>query len=307
MNTTAIAAAIRARSTTPSVARLRDFVELTKPRLSFMVLITVAVAMLVCDAGSVSLLTLAAVVGSTGLVAASACVWNQIAERRIDAKMGRTADRPLPAGRVSVTEASCFSIVSLVLGCGGLTVSGGIWSAGLGLLTWLIYVVIYTPMKQRSAWNTFYGAIAGALPVLIGWSATAAPLDSISLAKGMAIFTVVFLWQFPHFMAIAWKYRDDYANASLRMASVVEPTGRLSGRIAIVAAAALLPVTASLAFVGSFTPLYLGLVTFLGVWQLSLAVRFARARTAHSARVLLRASLVYLPLLLLCITCIPIL
>lgn len=306
MNTTAITSAIRSRSSVPALGRVRDFVEMTKPRLSSMVLVTVAVAMLVCETGTVTLSMLTLVVISTGLVAASACVWNQVAERDIDRFMNRTADRPLPAGRVGVTEASWFALVTLTIGSLGLAFLGGVWTAVLGASTWLIYVAIYTPMKRFSAWNTFFGAIAGAMPVLIGWSATASPLDRSSWLKALAIFSVVFIWQFPHFMAIAWKYRDEYAAASLRMASVVEPTGRLSGAIALMGAFALIPVGASLAFVGEFVPLYLVLTTLLGLWQFSVAARFARSRDGLTARGLLRTSLVYLPLLMLCATLIPV-
>ena len=305
MNTAAVAAAIRSSTSAPTWARVRDFVELTKPRLSLMVLVTVAVTMLVCDADAVNLGPIAWVLVSTGLVAASACVWNQVAERHIDSLMVRTSDRPLPAGRVGPGEATTFAALMLVLGCGGLLLVGGIWSAALGLVTWLIYVLIYTPMKQRSAWNTFFGAIAGATPVLIGWSATATPLAPASGLKALILFSIVFAWQFPHFMAIAWRYREDYAAASIRMASVVDSQGWLAGAVAVLGAAALLPVASALAWLSPRAPVYLAVTLLLSLWFLWVTCRFAVRRDDRSARSLLRASLVYLPLVLLSATLLP--
>ena len=183
MNTTAIAASLRARSAALPRSRVRDFIELTKPRLSLMVLVTVAVAMLVCDAG-VSIATLLFVVASTGLVAASASVSNQIAERDVDRLMQRTNDRPIPDGRVSVGDASFFAMATLAIGCVGLVLSGGGWTCAMGLATWFMYVAIYTPMKRRSAWNTFFGAIAGAFPVLDRLVGHRRPLRAFELDEG---------------------------------------------------------------------------------------------------------------------------
>ncbi len=221
------------------LARAADYVELTKPRIATLVLVTVVVAAFVADWGPPSGWLLLNTLLGTALVAASASALNQWLERDTDALMVRTADRPLPAGRLSVAQVVTFGLVSVVLGVGYLAAFVGWTTAALGLLTWLLYVVIYTPLKRRTPANTAVGAVAGALPVLMGWTAVGAPLD----LRAWSLFLIVFLWQFPHFMAIAWIYRRDYAGAGLKMLSTVDPSGYRAGAQAIIAALVLVPVS----------------------------------------------------------------
>ena len=196
-----------------------------------------------------------------------------------------------------------FSLVCFVAGGLQLAVNVNLACAGWALLTWVIYVLAYTPLKKVSATNTAVGAVAGALPVLIGWSAVGVELD----ARALALFLILFLWQFPHFMAIAWLYRRDYGQAGYKMLTVVESSGRRAGWQAVLAALALIPVSIVpvLAVPGTLSVLYVAGAALLGLGQLALAALFWRQRTELRARLLLRASLVYLPTLLLMLMLTP--
>jgi protoheme IX farnesyltransferase len=227
-----------------------------------------------------------------GLVAASASALNQWWERSSDAKMNRTAGRPLPAGRLSARHVLWFGFVTLFAGSIELAAFVNWMTAGFGLATWLIYVLAYTPLKSRSPVNTAVGAVSGALPILIGWSAVGAAIDM----HAMALVGVMFLWQFPHFMAIAWLHRGDYARAGQQMLTVVDPSGFRAGAQAAVAALALVPVS----LVPALSPqaasplVYCGWTMVLGGGQLGAAIAFLIRRDDRAARRLLRASLVYM-------------
>jgi protoheme IX farnesyltransferase len=207
--------------------------------------------------------------------------------------MRRTADRPCAAGRVSSTEAVLLALVGLLGGVTWLTMKVNTPTALLGLLSWVLYVVIYTPLKTRSPLNTVVGAIAGAIPLMMGWTATGASLD----LTAWSLAGVLFLWQFPHFMAIAWLYRHDYAAGGHRMLSVVDPTGVRCGLQAIVGALVLIPISLIPALdptAGS--PMVYGLWSLaFGAAQFAFALRFALYRDEQNARQLLKATLVYLP------------
>jgi protoheme IX farnesyltransferase len=208
--------------------------------------------------------------------------------------MPRTADRPLCAGRLYPTEVLFFAAVTVAAGAVYLWLLVN-WQAALwGLATWFVYVWVYTPLKMASPLNTMVGAVAGALPVFIGWSVGQTVLD----ARGAALFLVVFLWQFPHFMAIAWIYREQYSQAGMRMLPVVDPSGRRAGAQAVLAAAALLPISLLPMIYTPGVLWYLAAAVLLGLAQLWCAVAFCVDRNQTSARWLLRASLVYLPALL---------
>jgi protoheme IX farnesyltransferase len=293
MSTTTIAVA---PARTAAWARVRDYVELTKPRIAAMELVVVAAAAMVATWGTPDpRVVLHALVG-TLLVAASASAANQWLERRLDGRMPRTADRPLPAGRLAAWQAASFSAASLAAGMIYLVVLVNLASAGWALATWAVYVLAYTPLKTRSTTNTAVGAVSGALPVLIGWTATGTAID----ARAVALVLVLFLWQFPHFMAIAWLYRDQYARAGHRMLTVIEPTGRRAGWQAVLAALPLVPVSIVpvLENPGLGSIVFLVAAALLGLGQLALAAVFWQQATDFRARLLLRASLVYLPTLL---------
>jgi protoheme IX farnesyltransferase len=272
--------------------RAADYFELTKPRIVAMELVTVIVAAyLAAPWGLNSWMLLHTVLGAA-LVAASAGAFNQWWERETDARMPRTAGRPLPAGRLAPRHVIAFSAATLVAGTLELVFAVSVLTAGVALATWLVYILAYTPLKTRSPHNTAVGAVSGALPILIGWTATGAAID----VRAVALVAVMFLWQFPHFMAIAWLYRADYARAGQRMLPVVDATGLRAGAQAVVGALALIPVS----LVPALSPhagspaIYCGWTLLLGAAQLAAATRFLLHRDDRSARRLLRASLAYL-------------
>jgi protoheme IX farnesyltransferase len=279
-----------------ALARAADYVQLSKLKIAALELVVVAVAMYVAAAGPVDVMPLIATLLGTTLVAASASAANQWLERWTDACMPRTQDRPLPAGRLAPGEVLGFSGLLLLVGTALLGLAVNWWCAVAAILTWLVYVVAYTPLKRLSPANTAVGAVSGALPVVIGWTAVEAPWD-LRLA---ALVMVLFLWQFPHFMAIAWLYRREYAAAGHQMLTVIDPSGLRAARQSISAAALLLPVSLvpMVGYAEAGRLWYVAWALLLGACQLFLAVRFFARRDDASARLLLRASLIYLPSLL---------
>lgn len=281
---------------TALLSRAADFLELTKPRIAVLELVVVLAAGFVATHGQPDPgLLLAAMLG-TALVAASASAANQWLERRSDALMARTASRPLAAGRMTGGEALAFAGLMLAAGILQLSLFVNLACAGWALGTWAMYVLAYTPLKTRSVLNTAVGAVAGAMPVLIGWSASGASLD----LRAASLFLVLFLWQFPHFMAIAWLYREDYAAAGQQMMTVVDPSGRRAGQQAVLNAFVVIPVSLVpvLAAPGLGSLLYAAGALTLGIAQLIFAIHFSRSPGDGPARRLLKASLVYLPTLL---------
>ena len=274
--------------------RVADFVELTKPKIAVMELVTVTVAAFVARWHALDMLSLLHALIGTTLVAASASALNQCLEIHLDRLMDRTIDRPLPAGRISASEAIAFGLITGVAGVAYLAIAVGTQVAALGLLSWVLYVVIYTPLKTRTTLNTFIGAVAGAMPVLMGWFAA----GGVWGLAPLVLFAIVFLWQFPHFMAIAWLYRHQYAASGMKMLPVVDPSGRSAGVQAVCSALVLVPVSL-LPSVIQFAGLWYFIAALvLGLAQLAAAVWFCRTPNERSARCLLRASLIYLPLLL---------
>ena len=269
-----------------------DYVALTKPRLNMLVVATSAAGFYLGASGPLNLPHMAAAVAGTTLVAGGAAALNQVYERDTDALMRRTRMRPLPDGRVSAFDAR-----SSAWSCGaGLVLLGArvnLQATALALATLVTYLIIYTPMKRRSPLATLVGAVPGALPPLIGWVAAHGSLS----VGGAALFLIVFLWQIPHFMAIAWLYRDDYGKAGFPLLPVIEPDGRRTGRQAVAYAAALVPASLIPAFVGLSGSVYAAVALALGAALLWLAVRFAVTRSDRSARWLFFSSITYLPLI----------
>jgi protoheme IX farnesyltransferase len=294
--------AVLTEQSVPWAARVSDYVELSKPRIATMVLVVVATSGYVARWGQPDLVLLHAVLG-TLLVASSASALNQLLERGRDAMMKRTADRPLPAGRLRTAEAATFAVATAVAGLLYLCLVVNWVAAMWALATWLIYVLVYTPMKPLTAGNTLVGAVSGALPVLIGWSAVGGTLNAYADPRGMALFLILFLWQFPHFMAIAWMYRQQYAKAGLQMLTVVDPTGRQAAWQAVTTSLLLIPVSlVPVALVaGRSVWVYLIITAVLGIGQLVCSIYFLRQRSDRSARRLLRATLLYLPAQLACL------
>lgn len=280
------------------LTRFLDYVELTKPKIAVLALITVSLGYAL-SAAELGLHTnwwsqLGHAVFGIALVAASSSAWNQLFERRIDAKMIRTCRRPLPAGRLTVWEVVTFGTVTAIVGVAWLGYYVNGLTAGLAALTLVLYAGVYTPLKRYTILNTVVGAIPGALPPVLGWTAAGGGLD----LGAFALFAILFLWQFPHFMAIAWLYRQDYADAGLKMIPVVDPTGWKTGLTAIGYSVALLPVSWLPAQWGLAGIGYAGAATILGVWYILASVQFLRLKTVLAARRLLWTSLLYLPALL---------
>ncbi len=275
---------------TPS--RFADYVELTKPKIAVMALFTVGVGYLLGAAGSISLLVLFHTLVGAGLVAAGGSALNQWLERDIDAKMHRTLKRPLPAGRLTPFESLAFGLGLGMAGLAYLFLTVPYPAGVVAAATFISYVAIYTPLKTMTVWNTVVGAVPGALPPMIGWCAAR---GWESPAGGLALFLVIFVWQIPHFLAIAWMYRNDYARGGLRMLPGIDPSGSRTAFVMVATCIALVPV--------GVLPLAFGLGGWLtaagaivsGWFFLRAALRFSRNRTDGLARSVLRASLLYLP------------
>ena len=285
------------------LSRVRDYVELTKPKIAVLVLLVVIASGTVASWSQPDPLSLLHAVIGTLLVAGSASAANQWIERSRDARMQRTANRPLPAGRLSPAEVAGFSAGCLITGVLYLALTTNWPTTAWLVISWILYVAVYTPLKPISAVNTAVGAVAGALPALIGWSATGAPLYQ----RALALFLLIFLWQFPHFMAIAWLYRQDYSRAGHQMLPVVDPSGRRAGVQAVLAALVLIPVSAvpALHDPGLGGVAYVAVAALLGLAQLAISGWFLVRMNDASARLLLRASLVYLPVLMTLLMLIP--
>ncbi len=281
---------------------LSDFITLTKPRIVVMVLVTTVASAMVAAGGWFSLVDLVWLLVGTAMVAGSAGSANQVWERRIDCNMPRTAVRPLPSERMSVAVAVAFTALIGILGTAVLASAFGTSSALVGLATWGLYVLVYTPLKTRTAWNTTVGAVAGALPILIGYTALGGSLLDVN---GWLLVGVLVTWQYPHFMAIAWMYRHQYAEAGFQMSTTVEPTGRSAGIQSVVGSLALIGCGLGLCVSPAQLPsTILSTIAIVAVVypMLRASIRFARHRDDVQARRLLRSSLLVLPAVLLIVT-----
>jgi len=281
---------------------MRDYIELTKPRITWLILMSTGIGYfygLPAAANwweflkSIPLLSLLHTVIGTGLIASGTAALNQWYERDADRKMRRTAMRPLPTGKMSARNAMLFGIALSIAGFLELWLAVNLLSAIIGAFTLTSYLFVYTPMKQRTWWSTTVGAFPGAMPPMIGFAAAAGKIT----AESWVLFAILFLWQFPHFYAIAWMYKDDYARAGIRMLPVVEPDGRSTARQIVLYGLALIPVSLAPSLLGMTGRLYLAGALLLGLWFLYSGVRVAIDRTALRARAVLIVSVLYLPLI----------
>jgi protoheme IX farnesyltransferase len=293
---TVAAPRLRARAHAPS--RFADYLELTKPRIAVMALFTVAAGYLLGAGSRADVWVLFNTLLGAGLVAAGGSALNQLFERRIDARMKRTMKRPLPAGRVSPEEAAVFGATLAGAGLAYLAATVPAPATVAAALTFVLYAFIYTPLKTVTAWNTVVGAVPGALPPVIGWYAARgwSGWSNWTGWEGAAVvFGILFLWQIPHFLAIAWMYRADYAAGRLKMLPGCDPTGRRTAAVMVATAAALIPLgfLAAPAGLGGW-PFVIGATAF-GLFFLRRALEFAFDRTDRKARRVLHASLFYLP------------
>jgi protoheme IX farnesyltransferase len=277
-----------------SHSRVNDLVVLTKARLNSLVVATTAGGYYMGASDAVNLVPLAITCAGTALVASGAAAFNQVEERGTDRLMERTRWRPVAEGRMSTAEGRA---IGAALGVAGLVVLGlgaNLGATAVALVTLLVYVLIYTPLKRVTSFATVIGAIPGALPPLIGWSAAG---GSLADPGAWTLFFIMFLWQLPHFLAIAWICRLDYARAGLPMLPVIDPYGGMTGRQAALWSATLIPASLLPFLLGMTTQVYAVGALVLGLLLLVVAIRFALRRTDANARALFYGSITYLPLL----------
>jgi heme o synthase len=273
--------------------RVAAYVELTKPRITFLIVLTAAAGFFLGSPGPVNYVVLLSALFGIGLLSSGIATLNQYAERDLDGLMRRTANRPLPAGKLAPWEALAFGAGTTILAEAYLLVFVNPLTALLGLTVIAGYLFAYTPLKTRTSLSTLVGAFPGAVPPLIGWTAAR---GTISL-EGWVLFAILFLWQFPHFLAIAWMYREDYSRAGILMLPVVEPNGRVTAQQIVVYTLMLLPVSLLPVALGMAGKIYLYGALVLGLLFLYSSLRAAFSMSRQQARRLLLASVLYLPLL----------
>jgi protoheme IX farnesyltransferase len=274
---------------------MREYIELTKPRITWLILMSTGVGYFFGLDRTAPFnweLLIHTLVG-TGLIASGTAALNQWWERESDKLMRRTASRPLPMGLLTAKHALWFGIALSLAGAAELAVWVNPLSAFLGVFTLAAYLFVYTPMKSRTHLSTVVGALPGAVPPLMGYAAASGFLNR----EAWSLFFILFVWQFPHFLAIAWMYRDDYARAGIRMLPVVEPDGKSTSRQIILYATTLIPISLLPVLLGMAGKIYLVGAMVLGLWFLYTGVRVAFDRTNVRARQVLLASVIYLPMI----------
>ena len=271
-----------------------DLLTLTKVRVNALVVATTAGGYYMAAPATVDFPSLAVTCLGTALVASGAAALNQVDERDLDRLMIRTRTRPVAEGRMSAAEGRAIAFVLALAGLAILFFGSTKAAALVALVTFSTYILVYTPLKRRTSFATVVGAVPGGLPPIIGWSAAGGVL---STPAPWSLFLLMFLWQLPHFLAIAWLYRDDYARAGLPMLPVVDPRGSLTSRQAVLWAATLIPISELPYLLRLTGPAYAVSAAVLGLGLLTLAFRFMLQRTDASARALFYGSLTYLPLL----------
>ena len=279
--------------TSQSQPDLRDYAALTKPRITWLILMSTAIGCLFGQRPDFGWLAFLHTLLGTGLLASGTAALNQWYEWDADALMKRTSKRPIPSGRMPRAHALWFGIALALAGFLELALAVNLLSAALGLFTLASYLLLYTPLKRRSPHSTTVGAIPGAMPPMIGYAAAQGHLS----AEAWALFAILFLWQFPHFYSIAWMYREDYGNAGIRMLPVVEPDGASTARHILFTSLLLIPVSLAPTFLGMTGQLYFYGALAAGTLFFYASYRVASEKTVARARKVLLASVVYLPVL----------
>lgn len=272
---------------------VNDYIELTKPRITWLILMSTAIGYYFGHQGSWGFWAVFHTLMGTGLIASGTAALNQWYEREADVKMRRTQGRPIPSGRVTPTRAFWFGMMLEVVGSLELWLGLNALTSLLGIATILLYLCAYTPMKQKTWWSTTVGAIPGAIPPLIGYAAASGTLR----ADAWVLFAILFIWQFPHFYAIAWMYREDYSRAGIRMLPVVEPDGVSTSRQILLYSVLLIPISLLPHWLGMAGSIYLVGALAMGLMFLYSGIRVSYERTRVRARRVLLASVIYLPVL----------
>ncbi|HXU37423.1 MAG TPA: heme o synthase [Blastocatellia bacterium] len=288
-----VAEIVRSEPGLTLAGKLAAFSELTKPRITFLVSLTAMAGFCMGSAGGIDYLKLLNMSIGIALLSSGLSTLNQYLERDLDGLMRRTQGRPLPTGKLLPSEAAMFGISLSAVATTYLAIFINPLSALLGLATLASYLFVYTPLKTKTTLSTVFGAFPGAMPPLIGWVAARGRIG----VEAWILFAILFLWQFPHFLAIAWMYRDDYARAGIRMLPVVEPEGRVTGQQIITYTLLLVPVSLLPVAVGISGQIYLVGAVVLGIGFLFFSAKAALVRTTWQARKLLLASVLYLPAL----------
>jgi heme o synthase len=273
--------------------KLAAFVELTKPRITGLIMLTAAAGFCLGSEGGTNWLLLTHAMIGIGLLASGLGTLNQFMERDLDLLMRRTSDRPLPTGRLRPYDALWFGLTLTIVAELYLALFTNSLTSVLGLAVAAGYLCAYTPLKTRTTFSTFVGAFPGAMPPVLGWTAARGRLD----VTAFVLFAILFLWQFPHFLAIAWMYREDYGRAGICMLPVVEPDGRVTGQQIIAYTLMLVPVSLLPTVLGVSGRIYFVTALILGLLFLASGVRAAVSKSNSDARQLLMASVFYLPLL----------
>jgi protoheme IX farnesyltransferase len=271
-----------------------DWLVLAKVRITALVLVTTAAGFLLASRGEFQLGLLVVSLLGTALAASGAAALNQVIERRPDALMRRTASRPVAAGRIGPGSGLAFGVILGAAGIATLAVAVNLLTGALGFATIVLYIGAYTPLKRRTALNTLVGAVPGAIPPVMGWTAVTGSVD----AGAWALFGILYLWQLPHFLAIAWMYREDYARAGFPMLPVIDPGGESTARQVALATLALVPVSLVPTLLGLAGAVYFFGALALGTSFAACALALAVGRRRGAARRLLLASVTYLPILL---------
>ncbi|HBB88947.1 MAG TPA: protoheme IX farnesyltransferase [Blastocatellia bacterium] len=273
--------------------RVAAYLELTKPRITFLIVLTAAAGFALASPGRVDYRAMLTAMVGIALLSSGIATLNQYMEKDLDALMRRTANRPLPTGKLLPWEALAFGVGLTVLAEIYLIVFVNPLSAVLGLTVIAGYLFAYTPLKTRTSLSTFVGAFPGAVPPLIGWASARGTIG----VEAWVLFAILFLWQFPHFLAIAWMYREDYTRAGILMLPVVEPDGRVTGQQIVLYTVMLLPVSLLPTLLGTSGKTYFVGAIILGLVFLYFSLRAAFSKSRQAARQLLLASVIYLPLL----------
>jgi len=271
-----------------------SYCELTKFRLSALVVVTTAVGFVMASDLGIEWMTLLWTVLGTACCACAAAALNQVVESSRDAKMDRTKNRPIPAGHISTIHAFIVGVLLSYIGVAILSFGASVGAAGLALLTILIYILIYTPLKSRTSFNTIVGAVVGAIPPLIGWVAAT---GSIGLG-GIILGGILFVWQLPHFLALAWMYREDYEQGGFKMLPSLDASGELTARTSVVTSLCLVPLVLFMSITGSTSVLFAIVGSLLGLWLTGRSIAFWRHRDHETARRLFFGTIIYLPILL---------
>ena len=278
-------------------SKISAYIELTKPRILILVLVTTTLGFYLGGRGIHDVYRLIHLLIGAAFVCAGSGVLNHYLERDIDCKMMRTKNRPIPTGLVSASNALSFGIILILLGLIVLYTTVNLLTTFLSLLTAFLYILVYTPMKRISWLNTTIGSIPGAIPPMGGWAAATGNLD----LGAWILFAILFIWQHPHFYAIAWMFKEDYKRAGFKMLPVVEPDGQSTFRQIFWYALALIPVSLLPTMVGMSGSIYFAGALLSGLWLFIISQKLIHSHTHHDAHKLLKATVIYLPLLLILI------